>query len=82
LASSTRIQVAYARGDDRTAQRLSREFVAAYPENPAAHALLGGSSAAGLAELSAVVALLWLVLCVYSWVVPPLVRRWVRRNWR
>ncbi|WP_159104536.1 hypothetical protein [Plantactinospora sp. BB1] len=24
----------------------------------------------------------WLVFCVYSRVVPPLVRRWLRRNWR
>jgi Flp pilus assembly protein TadD len=145
---ATRIQVAYARGDDRTAQRISREFVAEYPENPAAHALLGSTSAVrgqvgpayagfrqaaaampteqvfaesamdlqiarhplmlplrpilrfgalktwavavaaifglralGLPALSAVVAVLWLLFCVYSWVVPPLVRRWLRRNW-
>jgi tetratricopeptide (TPR) repeat protein len=149
LVYAARIQVAYARGDDRTAQRISREFVAEYPENAAAHALLGGTSAArgqvgpayagfrqaaaaapteqawaesaldlriarhplmvplrpilrfgplktwvaavvlifglrsaGLGALSAVVAVAWLLLCVYSWVVPPLVRRWVRRNWR
>ena len=31
--------------------------------------------------LSFVVALAWAALCVYSWIVPPLVRRWVRRNW-
>jgi hypothetical protein len=146
---AARVQVAYARGDDRTAQRISQEFVAAYPENPAAHALLGGISAArgqvgaayagfrqaaatapaehsfaesalelkaaqhplmwplrpvlrfgvlkvwlaaivlifglraiGLAPLGAVLGLCWLVYCVYSWVVPPLVRRWVKRAWR
>jgi tetratricopeptide (TPR) repeat protein len=48
----------------------------------AAVLLIFGLRAAGLTALSAAVALLWLVLCVYSWVVPPLVRRWVRRNWR
>ena len=145
---SARIQVAHARGDDKEAQRISQEFVAAYPDNPAAHALLGTTSAirgqvgpaydglrqaaagapgeqayaesamemriakhplmlpirpllrfgalktwvaaivliyglrlAGLAPLAAVVAVLWLLFCVYSWVVPPLVRRWMRRNW-
>jgi Flp pilus assembly protein TadD len=45
-------------------------------------ALMFGLRAAGLAPLAAVVALVWLVYCVYSWVVPPLVRRWMRRNWR
>jgi predicted Zn-dependent protease len=146
---AARIQVAYARGDDRAAQRISREFVAAYPENPVAHALFGGTSAArgqvgpaysgfrqaaaaapaehdfaesamelriarhpllvpvrpflrfgplktwivavvvifglrqaGLAVLSGLAALAWFLLCVYSWVVPPLVRRWMRRRWR
>ena len=146
---AARIQVAYARGDDRAAQRISREFVAAYPENPVAHALFGGTSAArgqvgpaysgfrqaaaaapaeadfaesamdlriarhpmmlpvrpfmrfgplktwvvavvvifglrqaGLTVLSGVAALAWFLLCVYSWVVPPLVRRWMRRRWR
>lgn len=146
---ATRIQVAFARGDDRTAQRISREFVAAYPENPVAHALLGSTSAVrgqvgpayaglsqaaaaapteqayaesamelriarhplmlpvrpilrfgpfktwiaavvliygfravGLPVLSLIVAVAWVLLCVYSWVVPPLVRRWMRRRWR
>ena len=145
---ASRVQVAFARGDDREAQRISREYMAAYPEDPAAHALFGGASAArgqtgpayegmrqaaasapgeqayaesalelsiarhplmapvrpiarfgplktwvaaivviyglralGLTALSLVAALLWLLLCVYSWVVPPLVRRWVLRNW-
>ncbi|GIG85834.1 tetratricopeptide repeat protein [Plantactinospora endophytica] len=148
IVYATRIQVAYNRGDDRAAERISREFVAAHPENPAAHALLGGTSAArgrldtayegyrqaaasrpteqafaesalelriarhplmlpirpvlrfgplkvwlgvilvvfglraaGLPTISAVLGLLWLLLCVYSWIVPPLVRRWLRRNW-
>jgi tetratricopeptide (TPR) repeat protein len=27
-----------------------------------------------------VIALVWLTYCVYSWVVPPLVRRWLRRS--
>jgi tetratricopeptide (TPR) repeat protein len=146
---ATRIQVAYARGDVRDAQRISQEFVAAYPENPAAHALLGGTSAArgqvdaayagfrqaaaarpteqafadsalelqiarhplmrplwpvlrfgglkiwlsaillifglraaGLPGPATVLGLTWLVYCVYSWVVPPLVRWWVKRRWR
>jgi tetratricopeptide (TPR) repeat protein len=25
---------------------------------------------------------IWLLLCAYSWIVPPLVRRWVTRRWR
>ncbi|GLZ00110.1 hypothetical protein Acsp02_73620 [Actinoplanes sp. NBRC 103695] len=145
---ASRIQLAYAKGDDREAQRIAREFVATYPENPAAHALLGSTSAVrgqvgdaysglrqaaaaapgeqvyaesamdariashplllpirpvlrfgplktwiaalvviyglralGLGALSLLAGGLWLVFCVYSWVVPPLVRRWVRRNW-
>jgi hypothetical protein len=36
--------------------------------------------AVGLPVAAAVVGLLWFLFCVYSWVVPPLVRRWVRRN--
>jgi tetratricopeptide (TPR) repeat protein len=145
---ATRIQVAHARDDDRAAQRIAQQFVAAHPENPAAHALLGGISAVrgqvgpayaglrqaaasapaeqayaesamelriakhplmlpirpfmrfgplktwvaaivviyglrliGLPVLSAVVAVVWVLLCIYSWVVPPLVRRWMRRHW-
>jgi predicted Zn-dependent protease len=145
---ATRVQVAYANGDDKAAQRISREYVAEYPEDPAAHALLGSTSAArgqigpayaglrqaaaaapgeqayaesalemriakhplmapirpilrfgplktwvvaivviyglralGLPGLSAIAAALWLLLCVYSWVVPPLVRRAMRRRW-
>ncbi|MDY7087426.1 MAG: hypothetical protein SYR96_20190 [Actinomycetota bacterium] len=145
---ATRIQVAHARGDDREAQRISREFVGVHPGNPVAHALLGGTSAArghvdtayegfrqaaaarpseavfaesalelrvarhplmlplrpvlrfgalktwlaavacilllraaGLPVLAGLLGLTWLVFCVYSWVVPPLVRKWVRRGW-
>jgi predicted Zn-dependent protease len=145
---ATPVKVAYARGDDRAAQRISREFVAAHPENAAALALLGGTSAArgrmdeayaglsraaatspadqayataaldlrvathpllrpirpilrfgpvktwlvavavifllgrlGLPTLSLAAGLVWVGLCVYSWVVPPLVRRSIRRNW-
>ena len=148
LVYATRVKVAYARGEDREAQRISREFVAAYPANPFANALLGGVNAArgevgaayasfrravaedptkgayaesaldmriaghplmvplrpimrfgalkvwlvaiglifglrvlGQPWLSFPVALLWLAYCVYSWVVPPLVRWWVRRHW-
>jgi hypothetical protein len=35
----------------------------------------------GLPVLSAAVAVVWVLLCIYSWVVPPLVRRWMRRHW-
>jgi Flp pilus assembly protein TadD len=48
----------------------------------AAVALIFGLRAAGQTVAAAVVGLLWLLFCVYSWVVPPLVRRWMRRNWR
>ncbi|GAB3969667.1 tetratricopeptide repeat protein [Plantactinospora veratri] len=44
--------------------------------------LVFGLRAAGLTTLSAALGLLWLLFCVYSWIVPPLVRRWFRRNWR
>jgi predicted Zn-dependent protease len=148
LVYATRVKVAYARGNDREAQRISREFVAAYPADPVANALLGGVSAArgqvgpayagfrravaedptqhayaesaldmrvaghplmlplrpivrfgalkvwlaavvlifgvrllGVPWLSLPVAAAWLAFCVYSWVVPPLVRWWVRRRW-
>lgn len=147
MVYAARVQVAFARGDDRAAQQISREFVGAYPDNPAAHALLGSVSAsrgqvdaayagfrraaatmpgeqvfaesalemraarhplmlplrpilrfgpvktwlvvvvlvfglrtAGVPVLAGVLGLTWVLYCVYSWVVPPLVRRWVRRN--
>ncbi|WP_250034849.1 hypothetical protein [Paractinoplanes maris] len=146
---ATRIQLAHARGDDREAQRISREFVGVHPENPVAHALLGSTSAArgqvdaayegfrqaaaarpteqifaesamelrvarhplmlplrpilrfgalktwlvavgliiglravGLPVLAGLLGFVWLAFCVYSWVVPPLVRKWVLRGWR
>ncbi|MEQ4303281.1 tetratricopeptide repeat protein [Plantactinospora sp. B6F1] len=45
-------------------------------------AVIFGLRAAGLPAFAAVAGLLWLLFCVYSWIVPPLVRRWLRRNWR
>jgi tetratricopeptide (TPR) repeat protein len=48
----------------------------------AAIVVIYGLRALGLPALAAVAAGLWLLLCVYSWVVPPLVRRWMRRHWR
>ncbi|HET6480576.1 MAG TPA: hypothetical protein VFG35_11125 [Actinoplanes sp.] len=36
--------------------------------------------AIGLPVLGGLLGFVWLALCVYSWVVPPLVRRWVRRT--
>jgi tetratricopeptide (TPR) repeat protein len=145
---AVRVELAHARGADREAERISREFIAEYPEHPVAHALLGGTSATrgkvseayqgfrqavaaeptdadyaeaaletriarhplmvpvrpfirfgavlpwivavgvmfGLRALNLPVAagiagLLWFLLCVYSWVVPPLVRRRIRRRW-
>ncbi|TCC30551.1 tetratricopeptide repeat protein [Kribbella sindirgiensis] len=44
-------------------------------------AVIYGLRAAGLAPLSFAFALFWLAFCVYSWVIPPLVRRWVNREW-
>jgi tetratricopeptide (TPR) repeat protein len=41
---ATRIQLAYARGDDRGAQRLSAEFLAEYPEHPMALAMHGATA--------------------------------------
>jgi tetratricopeptide (TPR) repeat protein len=35
----------------------------------------------GLRPLSILFAICWLVYCVYSWVVPPLLRRWINRKW-
>jgi tetratricopeptide (TPR) repeat protein len=146
---ASRIRLALAQGRDAEAQRISKAFVAAYPESPAAHAALGGTSAVrgqvkhayaglrqaaagaptehefgeaamearmathpllwplrpierfgaikvwlvviaaifglrviGLTPLAAALGLFWLVFCVYSWVVPPLVRRVMMRRWR
>lgn len=44
-------------------------------------AVIYGLRAVGLAPLSFVFAMFWLAFCVYSWVVPPLVRRWINRKW-
>jgi tetratricopeptide (TPR) repeat protein len=44
-------------------------------------AVIYGLRAAGLAPLSFAFAMVWLAFCVYSWVVPPLVRRWLNRKW-
>ncbi|MFI5896278.1 tetratricopeptide repeat protein [Actinoplanes sp. NPDC051513] len=44
-------------------------------------ALIFGLRLIGLPQLAFPVGLAWLAFCVYSWVVPPLVRRWVRRRW-
>lgn len=44
-------------------------------------AVIYGLRAAGLAPLSFAFAMIWLAFCVYSWVVPPLVRRWINRKW-
>lgn len=46
----------------------------------AAVVTMTGLRAAGLAPLALVFAVLWVTYCVYSWVAPPLVRRWIRRN--
>jgi tetratricopeptide (TPR) repeat protein len=37
--------------------------------------------AVGLLPLALVLSLAWFLLCVYSWVVPPLVRRRLRKRW-
>ena len=44
-------------------------------------AIIYGLRIAGLAPLSFAFAMAWLAFCVYSWVVPPLVRRWINRKW-
>ena len=44
-------------------------------------AIICGLRAAGLAPLSFAFAMIWVAFCVYSWVVPPLVRRWLNRKW-
>lgn len=48
----------------------------------AAIAIIYGLRALRLPGLSLTFGVFWLLLCVYSWVVPPLVRRWVTRHWR
>ena len=44
-------------------------------------AIIYGLRIAGLGPLSFAFAMIWLGFCVYSWVVPPLVRRWLNRKW-
>ncbi|WP_427893540.1 tetratricopeptide repeat protein [Kribbella sp. GL6] len=44
-------------------------------------AVIYGLRAVGAAPLSFAFAMIWLAFCVYSWVVPPLVRRWINRRW-
>nr|WP_238351315.1 tetratricopeptide repeat protein [Kribbella shirazensis] len=44
-------------------------------------AVIYGLRAAGLGPLSFAFAMFWLGYCVYSWVIPPLVRRWTNRKW-
>ncbi|WP_132298198.1 tetratricopeptide repeat protein [Kribbella sp. VKM Ac-2568] len=44
-------------------------------------AVIYGFRIAGLGPLAAVVAVGWFAFCVYSWVAPPLVRRWINRKW-
>jgi tetratricopeptide (TPR) repeat protein len=45
-------------------------------------AVIFGLRLVGLPMLSFVAAMVWLALCVYSWTVPPLVSRWMKRRWR
>jgi tetratricopeptide (TPR) repeat protein len=47
-----------------------------------AMAVIFGLRMAGLRVLSLLATLVWVVLCLYSWVVPPLVRKWVFRHRR
>ncbi|WP_406055701.1 tetratricopeptide repeat protein [Kribbella sp. NBC_00889] len=44
-------------------------------------AIIYGLRMVGLAPLSFAFAMVWLAFCVYSWVAPPLVRRWINRKW-
>ncbi|MEV0804328.1 tetratricopeptide repeat protein [Kribbella sp. NPDC050281] len=44
-------------------------------------AIIYGLRIVGLAPLSFAFAMAWLAFCVYSWVAPPLVRRWINRKW-
>lgn len=47
----------------------------------AAVAVIYGLRAVGLGSLSFAFAMIWLGFCVYSWVVPPIVRRRITRKW-
>ena len=44
-------------------------------------AVIYGLRAAGLGPLATVAAIAWFAFCVYSWVAPPLLRRWLNRRW-
>ncbi|TDO47754.1 tetratricopeptide repeat protein [Kribbella sp. VKM Ac-2527] len=44
-------------------------------------AVIYGLRLAGLAPLAALAAISWFAFCVYSWVAPPLLRRWINRKW-
>lgn len=48
----------------------------------AAVIIIYGLRALGLTPLALGFGVLWLFLCVYSWIVPPLVRRWILRRYR
>ncbi len=45
-----------------------------------AMALILGTRAAGLGTVSALITIVWVLLCVYSWVAPPLLRRALARR--
>jgi tetratricopeptide (TPR) repeat protein len=47
----------------------------------AAVVVIYGLRLAGLWPLAAVAAIGWFGFCIYSWVAPPLLRRWLNRNW-
>jgi tetratricopeptide (TPR) repeat protein len=109
-----RISLAYLRGDDREARRLSEELLARDPESIRGHRMLGvfdirraramarnplwwpslffarvgviaswagavaiifGLRAAGATTAATVAAITWFALCVWSWVVPPILNR-------
>ena len=44
--------------------------------------IMFGLRAIGLNVLSFLAAVTWVSLCVYSWIMPPLVRKWVFRHRR
>ncbi|WP_026207916.1 tetratricopeptide repeat protein [Catelliglobosispora koreensis] len=48
----------------------------------AAIAIIYGLRMLKMPMLAGVFAIGWFLLCVYSWVVPPLVRRWMKRRYR
>jgi len=44
-------------------------------------AIIYGLRFAGLRPLAILFAIGWFAFCIYSWVAPPLVRRWINRRW-